>query len=73
MRLLRAVVATAVALGVASGAFAQGCAMCYTQASAAGAHAQKSLDYGIIILLLPSLLLFGGVFTMLMRNARHVE
>ena len=73
MRILRVMLASAVALGSAAGAFAQGCAMCYTQASAAGAQAQRSLDWGIFILMLPSLLLFGGVFTMLMRHARHVE
>ena len=73
MRILRVAAATAVVLGSAAGALAQSCAMCYTQAAAANAPAQRSLDYGIIILLLPSLLIFGGVFTMLMRHARHVE
>lgn len=72
-RIAQIAVATSAALLAASGAFAQGCAMCYSQASAAGAHAQKSLDWGIFILLIPSLILFGGVFAMLMRNARQME
>jgi hypothetical protein len=73
MRILRVILASAVVLGSAAGAFAQGCAMCYTQASAAGAQAQRSLDWGIFILMLPSLLLFGGAFVMLMRHAKHME
>jgi hypothetical protein len=69
MRMTRSIVAfVAAALG-ASGAFAQSCALCYTQASAAGARAQHSLNYGILILLVPSLVLFGGVLVMLLRRA----
>lgn len=47
--------------------------MCYSQASASGAHAQKSLDWGIFILLVPSLVLFGGVFFMLHRRGNPGE
>jgi hypothetical protein len=56
-------------LGVARGAHAQGCALCYTTASAAGAAAQRSLDYGILTLLLPALTLFLCVIIMLYRRA----
>jgi F0F1-type ATP synthase membrane subunit c/vacuolar-type H+-ATPase subunit K len=55
-------------LGAAPAAFSQGCAQCYIEASASGAHAQKSLDIGILVLLLPSLLLFIGVIVLLIRR-----
>ncbi len=45
------------------------CALCYEAAGAAGAHAQKSLDIGILVLLLPCLTLFVGVFVLLIRRA----
>jgi hypothetical protein len=56
-------------LGAARGAYAQGCALCYTTASAAGAAAERSLDYGILTLLLPALILFLCVIIMLYRRA----
>lgn len=48
-------------LGAVAQGFAQGCAMCYTSAAAAGKTATHALNLGIIVLLLPSLLLFLGV------------
>jgi len=56
-------------LGATRGAYAQGCALCYTTASAAGAAAERSLDYGILTLLLPALILFLCVIVMLYRRA----
>jgi hypothetical protein len=56
-------------LAVAPAVFSQGCAQCYIEASASGSHAQKSLDVGILVLLLPSLLLFVGVIVLLIRRA----
>jgi len=56
-------------LASASGAFAQGCALCYTSASAIGAHAERSLDYGILALLTPALVLFLSVMFLLYRRA----
>jgi len=56
-------------LGASRGAYAQGCALCYTTASAAGAAAQRSLDYGILALLVPALTLFLCVIIMLYRRA----
>jgi len=56
-------------LSVARGAYAQGCALCYTTASAAGAAAQRSLDWGILALLAPALTLFLGVLFLLYRRA----
>jgi hypothetical protein len=56
-------------LSTASGAFAQGCALCYTSASAVGAAGQRSLDYGILALVVPALILFLSVIFMLYRRA----
>jgi len=53
----------------APGAFAQGCALCYTSASAVGQAGQRSLDYGILALLTPALILFLGVMFLLYRRA----
>jgi hypothetical protein len=53
----------------ASGVFAQGCALCYTSASAMGAAGQRSLDYGILALLTPALVLFLSVMFLLYRRA----
>ena len=56
-------------LGSARGAYAQGCALCYTTASATSAAAQRSLDWGILALLTPALTLFLGVMFLLYRRA----
>lgn len=53
----------------ATGAFAQGCALCYTSASALGQAGQRSLDYGILVLLTPALGLFLSVMLLLYRRA----
>ena len=57
------------ASAVASRGFAQGCAMCYTTAAAAGAAAARSLDLGILILLVPALTVFVSVVVLLIRRA----
>ncbi len=53
----------------ASGAYAQGCALCYTTASQTSVAAQRSLDFGILTLLAPALTLFLAVIFMLYRRA----
>jgi len=56
-------------LALANDAFAQGCALCYTSASALGQAGQRSLDYGILALLTPALVLFLCVMFLLYRRA----
>jgi|CZKC01.1.fsa_nt_gi F0F1-type ATP synthase membrane subunit c/vacuolar-type H+-ATPase subunit K len=69
-RVLRLLVCgIAAGLSLAPAAFSQGCAQCYIEASASGSHAQRSLDIGILVLLLPSLLMFIGVIVLLIRRA----
>jgi hypothetical protein len=69
---MRVKIALVALLGVfadARGALAQGCALCYTTASAAGQAAERSLDFGILALLAPALILFLGVMFLLYRRA----
>lgn len=49
--------------------FAQGCALCYTSASALGQNAARSLDIGILTLVAPALILFAAVVFLLYRRA----
>jgi uncharacterized membrane protein YjgN (DUF898 family) len=57
-----------VAFGASSPAYAQGCAMCYTSASAAKASAIQALRSGILILLIPSLLIFAATAVLVIRR-----
>src|SRR3989475_13081612 len=54
-------------------AFAQGCAMCYTTAAAAGPDAARALDLGILVLLVPTLVLFVSVLGFAIRRAAATE
>jgi len=49
-------------------AYAQGCAMCYTSAAAARAGAVQALRSGILILLVPALIMFAGIFVVIYRS-----
>jgi hypothetical protein len=52
----------------ASSAFAQGCALCYTDAAASGPQAQAALRHGILVLLFPPMFVFAGVYFLLYRR-----
>jgi hypothetical protein len=62
----------ALALLLAPHAAAQGCAMCYQNASAAGAQGREALRHGILVLLFPTLTLFFGIFG-LIYHRRNVS
>jgi hypothetical protein len=49
----------------APSAAAQGCAMCYQNASASGPQGAQALRHGILILMLPTLSLFIGIFALI--------
>jgi hypothetical protein len=49
-------------------AAAQGCAMCYQNASASGAQGREALRHGVLVLLLPTLGLFTGILTLIYRR-----
>jgi hypothetical protein len=55
-------------VSVAPSAAAQGCAMCYQNASASGPQGAQALRHGILILLLPTLTLFTGIFALIYRR-----
>jgi hypothetical protein len=61
------------ALGFAPGAAAQSCALCYTTASAVGSAGIRALHVGILALLIPTLLLFLGILSMVFRRAAQAD
>jgi len=69
MRLRFVIFSCIAVLGMARGAYAQGCALCYTTAAAAGPAAARSLDLGILTLVTPALVLFLSVLFLLYRRA----
>jgi len=58
----------ALVLLLASHAAAQGCAMCYQNASASGAQGREALRHGVLVLLLPTLSLFVGILALIYRR-----
>lgn len=60
-------------LACAPAALAQGCALCYNDASATGQQGIAALRHGILILAIPPMLIFAALFAMLYkrRNAHH--
>jgi hypothetical protein len=63
LALVVTVTATAIAIGlwVPPESAAQGCAMCYQSASAAGPHAIQALRTGIIVLMVPPAFICIGI------------
>lgn len=47
---------------------AQGCAMCYQSAAGSGAQGREVLRHGVLILLVPGLSFFFGVFALIYRR-----
>ncbi len=54
--------------GAAQTAAAQGCAMCYQNASASGPQGITALRHGVYFLIFPTLAIFIGFFTLLYRR-----
>jgi hypothetical protein len=71
-RILKVAVLVSLALSllvmIAPHAAAQGCAMCYQNAASSGVKGRAALRHGILILLLPALSLFLGVFFLIYRR-----
>ena len=61
------------ACAAAPSAFAQGCPMCYRAASQAGEMAIRALNSGILVLLIPTLLMFVGILVFAVRRAATAE
>jgi len=62
---LSCTLAVAVLAGRAAG---QGCAMCYQNAAASGAAGREALRHGILVLLIPAVSFFLGVFALIYRR-----
>ena len=72
MRSARLLLLAVFVLAFAPRAFAQGCALCYTTAAAAGPAAARSLDFAILVLLVPTLILFVAVLVLAFRRANSL-
>jgi hypothetical protein len=66
-------VAALVALALPADAAAQGCAMCYTSASAARRAGMEALQDGVFILLFPPLLMFALILWQTLRRRNSSE
>ena len=62
--------AASMVLLIGQSAWAQGCVMCYTSASALNHHAAHELDKAILVLGVPPVLFFTGIFTFIYRRSR---
>ena len=73
-RQIALILAAMIALLTPAAASAQGCAMCYTSASAAKKAGMEALQNGVMILLFPSLLMFAVILwhTSHSRNIQEV-
>jgi hypothetical protein len=56
-------------LGLSPAARAQGCILCYTSAANGGPGAMHAFQLGVLTLLVPALLLFVGIFLLILRRA----
>jgi hypothetical protein len=59
------IAALGVAVLLAPHAAAQGCAMCYQNAAVSGPQGREALRHGILVLLVPTISLFLGIFGLL--------
>ena len=57
------------ALGLVPAVHAQGCILCYTSVANGGPGAIRAFQLGVASLLAPALLLFVGVFLLIVRRA----
>jgi hypothetical protein len=72
-RLIVLLMAAVVFLILAPAALAQNCALCYTQASAAGARMIQALRSGILILIVPPTLGTIGMLFIVHRKRNQVR
>ena len=57
-------------LSWAPAAHAQGCVLCYTSLAGAGPGAMRAFELAMLVLLIPALTLFAGVFLFIFLRAR---
>ncbi len=73
LNLLAPMLGVLVLLLVAAPAFSQSCALCYTQASSAGARMIEALRSGILILVLPPTFASVGMLFVVHRKRNQVR
>ncbi|MFB3921330.1 MAG: hypothetical protein ACE145_06380 [Terriglobia bacterium] len=69
--LFLALLIVAIGLGLPTSLSAQGCAMCYTSAAAAKKAGLQALREGILVLGIPPLVMFIGIFLYVFRRREH--
>ncbi len=52
-------------------AWGQGCAMCYESAKHAGADGTRAINRAVLVLLVPTVTLIGGMVGLTLRYNRH--
>ena len=57
----------------APAAHAQGCILCYTSLAAAGSAAMHAFQLAMLVLLIPALFLFVGIFVFILRRGAAAE
>lgn len=73
LRLMGVLAAVAVFLTLPLPAFAQNCALCYTQAASTGARMIQALRSGILILIVPPTLGTVGLFFVVHRRTNQFK
>jgi hypothetical protein len=68
MKVLRTGLAIAALIAAPPALYAQGCAMCYQNAAAAGPRTAEALRHGILIMLFPPLFIFAGIIVLAHRR-----
>ena len=73
MRLKFALATLVAVLTSTTGAFAQGCALCYTQAASSGSRMIQALKSGILVLIVPPTLGSVGMIFIMCRKCNQVR
>jgi hypothetical protein len=72
LKTLKCGLAIAAVIAAPSALYAQGCAMCYQSAAAAGPRTAEALRHGILIMLFPPLFIFAGIIVLAHRRRNDV-
>jgi hypothetical protein len=71
IRMIALAIAVLAALAIPVPVFAQGCALCYTQAASAGGRMIQALRSGILILIIPpTLMSIGMIFIVRQKRSQ---